>query len=201
MQHKDKTLTFYENQAQDYFEHTKNLLNINELNKFIDYCGNKSRVLDIGSGSGKDLKYFIDKGLSAYGMDISSNLANLANEYSGAEVKTGTVNQIPYKNNEFHGIWASAMIHHIPKKEIHNALNEIKRVLKPNGYLYVSTKEGETEGFVPIGDHERFYAFYKLEEFSAILKDAGFNTLESYKMTSINPLRPHRFICFFAQVI
>ena len=46
-----------------------------------------SRILDFGCGSGRDAKYFLEKGYQVTAIDGSAELCRLASEFTGIEVK------------------------------------------------------------------------------------------------------------------
>ena len=46
-----------------------------------------SRILDFGCGSGRDTKYFLEKGYQVAATDGSSELCKLASAFTGIEVK------------------------------------------------------------------------------------------------------------------
>ncbi len=101
-----------------------------------------SEILDIGSGSGRDVDWMIREQYDAYGVEPSSNLRSLAllkmpqlqgRIYSGA--LPGLAAQIGRK---FDGILCSAVFQHIPQEQQFAAAFDIRNLLKPNGGLLLS---------------------------------------------------------------
>ncbi|MDW7731311.1 MAG: methyltransferase domain-containing protein [Methanolobus sp.] len=70
---------------------------------------------------------------------------------------------IPFPDNTFDIITAYAVIEHVPLSELDKVMNEIKRVLKSDGLLFVfktPRKLAYTEylaGFLRLGRHEKLY--------------------------------------------
>ena len=102
---------------------------------------NPKRILDLGCGPANILKileeYCIknDDEIEMCGLDISQEMIKVAGEKldGKAELKIGDAEEIPWPENNFDLIICNASFHHYtnPLK----ALNEINRVLKPEGCL------------------------------------------------------------------
>jgi SAM-dependent methyltransferase len=86
-----------------------------------------SKVLDVGSGSG----YLQDVVEDYTGLDIAKTVAG----YYHKPFVAGTATAMPFKDNEFDATWSIWVLEHIPNPEA--ALREIRRVVKPGGYLYL----------------------------------------------------------------
>ncbi len=194
-----ETIKFYEEKAHTYFKHTKDLVLNEEINRFVNLCGFNATVLDIGPGSGRDLKEFSKLGITAKGAEISVKMAEIAKNYSCCEVVICNADKLPFTNNAFNGVWAKASLHHIPYSKIDKTMSEIKRIVMPGGIFYSSVKIGQGEKYVPIENYKRFYAFYSIDEYVNVIKNANFEIIDFYTSKSINPARPHDFINVFAR--
>jgi len=119
-----------------------------KLNKSLEFTNvlpldnlSGKKVLDFGCGSGRDTVSLAKNEVDAYGVDIlKSNIQNAKklskNNKTKAHFKLVKENQdIPYKNNFFDCIICSGVLHHI--KHANEVIDEFKRVLKPNGILYL----------------------------------------------------------------
>ena len=69
----------------------------------------------------------------------------------------------------FDGVWAAASLLHLPKARIHQALQEIRRVLKPDGGFFITVKKGEGEALVDNHVGKRFFAYYQPQELTQLL--------------------------------
>ncbi|RBP61855.1 methyltransferase family protein [Alkalibaculum bacchi] len=133
--------TFYKNFITDSLE-----ANASDLHhSFLKYLPKGSSILDLGCGSGRDSKVFINLGYKVCALDGSKELCKFASEYIGQEVLYKTFDEIDFKE-EFDGIWACASLLHISYKDLSNIFKKLSKALKQEGYLYASFKYGEFEG-------------------------------------------------------
>ncbi|NJE85946.1 methyltransferase domain-containing protein [Thermococcus sp. CX2] len=111
-------------------------------------------VLEIGFGTGHCLKKMAelvgDEG-KVYGIDISSGMLEISKrrlEKAGlldrVELYCGDASKLPYEDNKFDAVFMSFTLELFDTPEIPKVLNEIRRVLKPDGRLGVvsMSKEG-----------------------------------------------------------
>lgn len=102
-------------------------------------------ILDCGCGSGRDSKYFLDKGYEVTAMDASEELCKRAAELIGREVACMTFMEIDYENM-FDGVWACSSLLHEKKENLNTVLKKIAKATKTNGIVYVSFKYGDYSG-------------------------------------------------------
>lgn len=106
------------------------------FNVLTDYIGKKPeglKILDIGCGNGGICSYFSNKGNVLSGVDIEDVRA----ESTGFEFKLVDSALLPFKDNLFDIVISNHTIEHIPEQNKH--LEEIKRVLKKDGIIYLAT--------------------------------------------------------------
>ena len=58
----DATISYYNQNALEYFAKTVNVPMQNLYDKFEIYLKSGDKILDLGCGSGRDSKYFLSKG-------------------------------------------------------------------------------------------------------------------------------------------
>jgi ubiquinone/menaquinone biosynthesis C-methylase UbiE len=107
------------------------------------------KILDIGCGIGNLLREIRKKNEACelYGVDFNVNVRSLS--IPSCKLKIEDANNLSFEDNYFDIVYALDVLEHI--KEVEKAINEIKRILKPNGKLIIT---GPTESF-----------FYKLCRF------------------------------------
>ena len=87
VQHMTETLNYYNSNADQFFASTIEA-DISELrNRFTQYLKQGDYILDLGCGSGRDTKAFLDQGFSVDAIDGSEELCKKASEYTGIRVK------------------------------------------------------------------------------------------------------------------
>jgi len=120
-------------QVTDKFERYKHLQRYKYASK---RC--KGRILDIGCGTGYGTKTLDDKGNEVYGIDNSQKAINYAKKtYPGPEYICCSAEKLSFENNYFDAIVAFEVIEHVQSPE--QVLDEIYRVLKNDGDLFIST--------------------------------------------------------------
>jgi len=115
-------------------------------------------ILDIGCNRGHLLKTIreINKECECWGIDLEPAITSLKIE--NCNFRVANVNDIPFKENNFDLVFVLSTLEHIP--DLDKAIKEIKRVLKSDGCVVVSSP---TES--------RFYRFCRFLLFGAIEKD------------------------------
>ena len=106
-----------------------------------------NKILEVGSFSGNNLKYFIENGFKSYGIEINQDLVDLGvKTLKRLKIKTplikiGTNTDIPFKSKFFNTLVSINTIHYNSGNEIHKALMEYKRVKKRGGFVPRNTWE------------------------------------------------------------
>lgn len=171
----NETLEYYNKNALDFYYNTKDADMQTLYDFFLKYLDKGAKILDLGCGSGRDTKYFLDKGYDVIALDASIEMVKLSSKLTGRKTVHKTFNELDY-DNELDGIWACASLLHISRKEIDNILYKISRALKPNGVLYASFKYGDKEEF----RNGRFFNFYEEESFGELIdKHPYFEVIET----------------------
>ncbi|SFQ01332.1 class I SAM-dependent methyltransferase [Pseudomonas borbori] len=135
------------------------------------------RILDFGCGPGRDLRTFSALGHTAIGLDGCPRFVEMAREGSGCEVWQQDFLALDLPAAHFDGIFANAVLFHIPSQALPRVLRQLHAALKPGGVLFSSNPRGENqEGW----NGERYGAYYDLANWHALLSAAGFLELQHY---------------------
>ncbi|WP_158883194.1 class I SAM-dependent methyltransferase [Rhodanobacter sp. L36] len=98
-------------------------------------------VLDFGCGVGNTITHLREAFPSASlnGVDLSGESIRLATESHALEAEFRIIDNtnIPHENESFDVVMAACVFHHIPPAEREHSINEIRRVLKPGGHVFV----------------------------------------------------------------
>lgn len=104
--------------------------------KEINAC--KTPIIDLGCGGGNNTKYLLDKGKEVIPCDFAEmailNIKNRFPQVKKAECFDMT-NGLPFSNDFTDIIIADLSLHYFSEAITYSILAEIKRVLKPNGFL------------------------------------------------------------------
>lgn len=162
---KNKTKQYYNENAQNYFNATKDL-NLNKIyQKFLPKIAKKGKILDVGAGSGRDSFYFSNCGYTVNSIDISENLIKLAKLNYNIDVWNIDILNLE-QNTKYDGIWACASLLHLDSKQLKYTLLKLENMLKPNGIIYISFKYGKNVKIV----NKRYFNNLTLKKFEKLNK-------------------------------
>jgi SAM-dependent methyltransferase len=174
-----RTLGHYEDRAQEFWEGTRDhdvSQNINALLTAIDVEA-PFTLLDFGCGPGRDLKTFRDLGHRVIGLEGAAALVALARRNSACEVWHQNFIKLELPDAFFDGVFANAVLFHVPTLILARVLKELFASLKPGGVLFSSNPRGEGQ---ESWNGERFGAFHDLASWRAFMLVAGFVELSHY---------------------
>src|SRR5437667_5666182 len=131
---------------------------------------NRSRILDIGCGTGANLEMLSRFG-EAEGVDVSTEALAFCRERGLQNVRQGEAEHLPYEDGSFDLVTALDVVEHLDDDVA--GLQEMRRVLRPGGYAFL---------FVPafmflwgvqddISHHRRRYTLKGIER---VVREAGF---------------------------
>ncbi|WP_292463665.1 class I SAM-dependent methyltransferase [Methanolobus sp.] len=100
-----------------------------------------SRVLDAGCGNGRYLLPLSRK-YDVVGTDVALNALSEARSYLGrsgqyAECAASTITALPFSDHSFDAVLCYGVLQHLFEIERVLAVEELKRVLKPSGVLFI----------------------------------------------------------------
>ena len=178
------TLEHYEQRAEEFWRGTRDhdvAQNIAALLQAIE-AGSPGRkppfaILDFGCGPGRDLKALADLGHAAVGLEGAPRFAAMARAHSGCEVWEQDFLRLDLPQGRFDGVFANAVLFHVPGAELPRVLRELHATLKPGGVLFSSNPHGANEEGWNRG---RYGAYHDLERWRRYLQAAGFAELGHY---------------------
>jgi len=140
------------------------------------------RILEIGAGGGRDAKELIEAGYDYLGTDVSKGLLEQARKNNpGVNFEEVSVYDLDYEEL-FDGFWCSAVLLHIPRDRIDDALTAINKNMKRGAIGFITIKEGEGEKLETddksTQNDERFFVYWTNDDFSKKLANNGFEVVE-----------------------
>lgn len=179
-----KTIAVYDTIASSYAKQIEKYAPDIERNKFINLIPKGAKILDAGCGPGRDCYYFAKHGLNIIGVDLSEKLLEIAKKrVPQATFIKQDLRKLDFPEQSFDGVWVCASLHHLNRNDASRVLGKFFQLLKPNGVLFISVKEGTGEEDVReslSSGLPRHYVYYKLEELKKLLEKAGFVVTEIY---------------------
>ena len=141
---KHDTLKYYNENAEKYYEQTKNGDMTKVYSRFLVMLPDKAYILDFGCGSGRDSKYFLEKGYTVRAIDGSKKLCELASEYIGQKVECMKFDELS-DESKYDGIWACSSLLHVERENLPDILRKMIKAIKEEGVIYASFKIGNKE--------------------------------------------------------
>ncbi|WP_298754865.1 class I SAM-dependent methyltransferase [uncultured Psychroserpens sp.] len=182
---KEKKITIesYNKTAEEYYNTVSSFEILPELETFISIVKPNGRVLDLGCGPGHHSRIFLENGFQVDGIDLSTGMIAIAKkEVSGGNFQVMDILDLKFKKDAFDGIWASASLLHIPKRNLKKVIRELKKLLVEKGILYISLKKGEGSEVIKdkrYGGVDKYYVYYETDEIEKILVDLDFEIVEN----------------------
>lgn len=166
-----------------------------EYNEFKQLKVPQGKLLEIGSGSGREAMEWIQMGYEYFGIDTSKNLIEVAKQTEPAgHYFHASIYEMPFEPHTFDAFSSWAMLPHVPKERIRHALLEIHRVLKRDGIGFIAMREGTGERQEE--KTGRWFSYYLQDEFVEILEDCGFTAIRKGRKISRPDLT---WLTFFVQ--
>jgi SAM-dependent methyltransferase len=182
------TLEYYDQSAEPFRRGTADHDVSQNINALLSQIRGEAPydILDLGCGPGRDLATFVKLGHRPVGLDGSENFVRMARESTGCEVLHQDLLHLELPAARFDGVFANAVLFHVPRQEIPRVLNEISSTLKSGGVFFCSNPHGpdreEWHG-------RRFGSFLRWETWSRYATDAGFCEIEHYYRPTGRPRR------------
>ncbi|MFX1318509.1 MAG: methyltransferase domain-containing protein [Promethearchaeota archaeon] len=110
-----------------------------------------NRVLDHGCGSGRNTVYLAAQGFDVFGLDIaptglSTTIEKLASQGLSGHVTLADILQLPYDDAFFDAIISVRVIHHNRLAIIRETVEEMRRVLRSGGLIWVTVPVPQGHG-------------------------------------------------------
>jgi len=174
-----RTLEHYRSNAETFREGTRDhdvSQNIQALLRHLP-ADRRLSILDLGCGPGRDLKTFTALGHEAVGLDAAEPFVEMARRDSGSEVWQQNLLQLDLPEGRFDGVFANAVLFHVPSQALPQVLAQLYATLRPGGVLFCSNPRGvNEEGW----QGDRYGVWYDWPRWRSLVEDAGFLALEHY---------------------
>jgi ubiquinone/menaquinone biosynthesis C-methylase UbiE len=168
----------YDQIAAAYAERYWKMSLDNTLQNFMDAVKPNGNVLDLGCGPGRDVALLSKRGLNVIGFDRSLGMLVEAQRRVQAGFACADMRRIPLASGSIDGIWMCASLLHIPRIDVPDVLSEIHRILRTNGILFISVRQGNGEEWSDSDGGLRYFTLFQLDELLGLLTQAKFTVLQ-----------------------
>lgn len=174
----NSTIDYYNQSSKEYANKVKNVDMSETLDFFLKTLPKRDGVsflLEIGAGTGRDLKILQNRGnFHLTAIEPSKELSKIIYENTGIVAIEKNAQEIDFIES-FDGIYAIASLLHIPKKDMQETLLKIRKALVDDGSFMLSVKAGKGES---LDENERFFAYYEANEIKEMLLESGFKDVD-----------------------
>lgn len=144
----------------------------------------KTKILDLGCGTGNDTLFLTRKGFEVFACDYSQvAIDNIKKHFEGVETKLVDIAQpLPFADDSFDIVIADLSLHYFDTETTKSVMREIKRILTANGSLLARVNSTEDTNFgagkgelieenyyFVNGYNKRFFTIEDAEKFFSII--------------------------------
>ena len=168
----NQTLEYYNKNSQNLCK-KYNSIDLSIIHKdMLDIFKGCNTLLEIGSGSGRDMNYLVENGIDVIGIDGSEEMIkNALINYPELKNKlflSKLPNSIPQFKNKFDGIFSIATLMHFSENDLTAILKDIYKSLKPKSPVYISVSN------IRKSIDNRLFINYDKEDWQRIFENNNF---------------------------
>ena len=157
----------------------------------------KTEIIDLGCGvTGNNTLYLLEKGKNVISCDFSPSALNEISKINGSKTMLfDMLDKIPFEDNYTDLIISDLSLHYFKNEDTIRIINEIRRILKDNGYLFFrlnSTNSSEYKKLINNNEkeieHHLYFAnnmekrFFDEEDINYFFKDFEVISLKEENM-------------------
>ncbi|WP_432479227.1 class I SAM-dependent methyltransferase [Nocardioides sp. GXQ0305] len=184
------TVASYDDSAESYRDHAPAMTEAIEaaLERFAAALPAGARVLEVGSGAGRDAAALEARGLSVRRTDITPGFVRLLRlEGHQADVVDPLTDDLtdPERADDadggrYDGVWASASLLHVRREDLPDVLDNLASATRSGGALHLAVKEGDGARFSTHGSvaGPRHFTFWRERPLREVLAASGWDVVE-----------------------
>ena len=176
------TVASYDSFVEDYSEATQGMPEQvgAAVKEFVAMLPAGARVLEVGTGPGRDARALEEAGLSVRRTDITPGfVTRLRSQGFEADVVDPLADDLadPTRDAAYDGVWASASLVHVRREDFPTVVSRLAEVTRPGGVLHLSLKEGDGARFSTHGNvgAPRHFTFWREDPLREVLDAAGWD--------------------------
>ncbi len=151
------------------------------LSPLTDNLPTPAHILDIGCGSGRDLRWLYERGYTGTGLERSHGLAELARQNSGCRIIEDDFTKYDFSTIQADAIIFIGALVHLPHTELKQTMSRCLQALHGKGQVLITLKQGE-------GCQEdkkgRLFYLWQDKELKTIFDELGLTIIDFSKRIS-----------------
>ena len=193
-----------EHYATEFFEELKRKpFDCQQLNQFAASVSGAGLVCELGCGPGQVARYLKDRGVEMCGVDLSPEMVRVAGLLNpDIPFSQGDMLALSFPDDSLAAIVLFYSIIHIQREDVTRALQEMSRVLTPNGKLFLAFHGGEGELHRDEWYGEKVSIDFRLfqgAEMAGYLEAAGFHDIKIIERDPYEFEHPTKRVYVFAK--
>lgn len=143
--------------------------------------GAGARVLEVGSGGGRDALLLEDAGLDVRRTDVTPGFVALLREKGHVcDLLDPLVDDLGSPDGPYDAVWANASLLHVRRSDLPVVLARLADVVRPGGLLRASWKEGDGEAWSTHGpvSRPRHFTYWRADDLRQVVGAAGWSVEE-----------------------
>ena len=149
-----------------------------DLEELAARIGAGARVLEIGSGGGRDARLMEELGLDVRRTDITPAFVALLREQGHTcDLVDPLVDDLSSPQGPYDAVWAHASLLHVARPDLPTVLSRLAAVTRDGGLLRLSVKEGDGEGWSTHGAirNPRHFTYWRAPALEEVVVGAGWS--------------------------
>ena len=153
-----------------------------EIEFFAAALGHSGRVLEIGSGGGRDALALEQRGIRVRRTDVALGFVELLRsdgfEADLLDPLTDDLTDPHRPGVPYDGVWACACLIHVARDDLGTVLRRLAEATRAGGQLHASVRDGDGEDVTVHGDAgERRYVetYWREPDLRAVMEEAGWS--------------------------
>lgn len=162
--------TYFEIEKSHWWFKTRRNIILSLLKKYSDDSKGKTKLLDIGCGSGYLVRQLEELGFESYGLDVWPEAIEFGQKHEVKNLSVIRDDVINFPDNHFDFALALDLLEHL-EDEI-NLIKEIQRTLKPHGLVIITVPAFQFLWGVQ-DEVSHHYRRYRLPHLVGLIKSSG----------------------------
>ena len=146
---------YYQENYFRYYDETVSVDPVSFLWPLVPCLPPGGTILDVGCGSGRDMRWLKGLGFRPEGFEWSKGLAELARAHSGCPVLEGDFEVYGFSGMDMDAILLVGALVHVPHERFQKVFSNILRALKSGGHVLLTLKEGHQD--LEVSEERIFY--------------------------------------------